>query len=133
MDETETQLRNQIIDAKDLHEREFKAFTRNFYLMRSALRYFSVKQGLSFTSSKIAENFPFTISTAGSCLKVMEEIDIVKSRNSTKKRYMPQKCDLEKMEKVGEVLRENYEIREFGPKDEPNKSEEKVSGTQLES
>ena len=132
MEENETRLRNQIVDAKDLHEREFKAFTRNFYLMKSALRYFSVKQGLSFTSSKVADNFPVTVSTAGSCLKVMEEIGIIESRNSSRKRFMPQKCDLEKMEEVGEILKENYEIRSFRPTEEPNKTEEKMNQTQME-
>lgn len=120
------------MDAKDLHEREFKSFTRNFYLMKSALRYFSVKQGLSFTSSKVADNFPVTVSTAGSCLKVMEEIGVVESRNSSRKRFMPQKCDLERMEEVGEILRENYEIRSFRPVEEPNKSGEKVNQTEVE-
>lgn len=100
---------------KDFHSREFKIFTRNFYLMRSALRYFSVKQGLSFTSSKVAENFPMTVSTAGSCLKVMEKLEIIESRTSSKKRFMPGNCDLERMETVGEILRDNYEIDEFDP------------------
>lgn len=132
MEEIETRLRNDIVDAKDLYEREFKAFTRNFYLMRSALRYFSVKQGLSFTSSKVADNFPMTVSTAGSCLKVMEEMDIVESRSSSRKRFMPQKCDLERMEDVGEILRENYEIRSFRPVDEANKPGEKMNETEVE-
>lgn len=132
MEGTETRLRNQIVDAKDLYEREFKAFTRNFYLMKSALRYFSVKQGLSFTSSKVADNFPVTVSTAGSCLKAMEEMDIVESRNSSRKRFMPQKCNLERMEEVGEILRENYEIKSFRPSGEPNKPEEKMNQTEVE-
>jgi len=125
-------LRNDIVDAKDLHDREFKALTRNFYLMRSALRYFSVKQGLSFTSSKVADNFPVTVSTAGSCLKVMEEIGVVESRNSSRKRFMPQKCDLDKMERAGEILRENYEIREFNPEKDDDRNPEKVKQTEQE-
>lgn len=121
------EIRNDVSKAKDLHEREFKALTRNFYLMRSALRYFSVKQGLSFTSSKVADNFPLTVSSAGSCLKALEQLDVVESRNSSRKRFMPQKCNLERMETVGEVLRENYEIGEFREGKEPNKSPETVN------
>lgn len=109
------ELMEDVSRVKDLHEREFKVFTRNFYTMRSALRYFSVKQGLSFTSSKVAENFPANISVAGACLKVMEELDVIESRTSSKKRYMPGETDLERMEKIGALLRENYEIRDFDP------------------
>jgi len=108
-------LQEKIGRVKDLHEREFKSFTRNYYLMKSALRYFSVKQGLSFTSSKVANNYPINISVAGSCLKVMEELDVIQSRTSSKKRFMPEKTDIERMQQVGEILRENYEIREFNP------------------
>jgi len=127
---TSKSLRHDIARAKDLYEREFKALTRNSYIMRSALRYFSVKQGLSFTSSKVADNFPVTVSTAGSCLKVMDEIGAVESRNSSRKRFMPQKCDLEKMEEAGEILRANYEIRDFRP--EADKNPEKVRQTEKE-
>lgn len=109
------ELMEEVSRVKDLHEREFKVFTRNFYTMKSALRYFSVKQGLSFTSSKVAENFPANVSVAGACLKVMEELNVIESRTSSKNRYMPQGSDLERMEKIGDILRENYEIREFNP------------------
>lgn len=121
------EVRKDVSKAKDLYEREFKALTRNFYLMRSALRYFSVKQGLSFTSSKVADNFPLTVSSAGSCLKALEQLGVVESRTSSRKRFMPQNCDLERMEVVGEVLRENYEIGEFRKGKEANKSPETVN------
>lgn len=124
MENQKAELRNQVVDAKDLHEREFKVFTRNFYLMRSAVRYFSIKQGLSFTSSKVADNFPMTVPTAGFCLKVMEEMEIIESRNSSKKRYMPEKCDIERMEQVGQILRENYEIRPFRPEEDSERVED---------
>lgn len=109
------ELMEEVSRIKDIHEREFKVFTRNFYIMKSALRYFSVKQGLSFTSSKVAENFPANVSVAGACLKVMEELDVIECRTSSKKRYMPEKTDLDRMEEIGSLLRENYEIRDFNP------------------
>jgi hypothetical protein len=62
----------------------------------------------------------------------MEEMDIVESRSSSRKRFMPQKCDLERMEDVGEILRENYEIRSFRPVDEANKPGEKMDETEVE-
>jgi hypothetical protein len=106
-------LQEEISRVKDLHQREYQALTRNFYLLKSALRYFSVKQGLSFTSSKVADNFPLTVSTAGSALKAFEHLDVVKSRTSSRKRFLPQDTDMKRLSQVEEVLRKNLEIDGF--------------------
>lgn len=115
MENVNRELKNLVVDAKDNYSRQFQVFTDNFYLMKSALRYFKVNQGLSFTSSKVADNFPLNISTAGSSLKIMEELDIIESRTSSKKRFLPENADLEKMEEVEDILKHNFEIREFNP------------------
>jgi GTP-sensing pleiotropic transcriptional regulator CodY len=83
--------------------------------MRSALRYFSVKQGLSFTSSKVADNFPLTVSTAGSCLKALEDLGVVESRTSSRKRFLPQDTDMERLLEIEQVLKDNFEIDGFTP------------------
>lgn len=115
MENINQELKNSVVDAKDDYGRQFQVFTDNFYLMKAALRYFKVNQGLSFTSSKVAENFPLNVSTAGSSLKIMEELDIIESRTSSRKRFLPGEADLERMESVEEILRKNFEIREFNP------------------
>lgn len=113
MQEASPQVKEDVARLKDLNQRQFQALTRNFYLMRSALRYFSVKQGLSFTSSKVADNFPLTVSTAGSCLKALEELGVVESRTSSRKRFLPRDTDMERFMEIGEVLRNNFEIEGF--------------------
>lgn len=112
---SQVDLREQIVRAKDHDDRRFQMFTNNFYIMKAALRYFSVKQGMSFTSSKIADKFPLTVPVAGSGLKVLEDLDVVEKRNnsSSPDRYMPQKVDLEKLQKIEDVLVESYEINDF--------------------
>ena len=107
------EIREEVVDAKNHFEREFNYLTSNFYIMKACIRYFGVKQGMSFTSSKVSENFPVTVPVAGSCLKVLNELDVVESRGSRPERYMPQNMDLEKMMEIEEVLIESKEIREF--------------------
>lgn len=106
-----------VIDAKDGNERKFKVFTGQFYLMKSALRYFCVKKKMSFTSSKIADNFPVSAPVAGSSLKILAELGVVEARteSSSPNRYMPDDVDMERMQEVEKVLRDNYEIDGFIP------------------
>ncbi len=106
-------VREEVVDAKNHFEREFGYLTSNFFIMKACLRYFSVKKGMSFTSSKVSDNFPISIPVAGSSLKVLDELDIVESRGSRPERYMPQNVDLEKMDEVEEILLESKEIRDF--------------------
>ncbi|MFB6114656.1 MAG: hypothetical protein ABEK04_00040 [Candidatus Nanohalobium sp.] len=115
MEDPEVRVRQDVVDAKDNYGRQFQVFSENFYLMKAALRYFTVNQGLSFTSSKVADNFPLNVSTAGSCLKIMEELGVIESRTSSRKRFLPGSSDLDRMEEVEQVLRNNFEIREFNP------------------
>lgn len=109
------ELRQEIGELKDFDSRQFQIFADNFYLIKAALRYFSVKQGLSFTSVKVSENFPLASTTAGSCLNMLEELDVVSERkkSSSASRYMPQQVDMEKLEQVENILVENFEIKEF--------------------
>ncbi|MFO7794323.1 MAG: hypothetical protein R6V35_05115 [Candidatus Nanohaloarchaea archaeon] len=106
-------LREEVVDAKNHFEREFNYLTSNFYIMKACLRYFTVKKGMSFTSSKVSDNFPISIPVAGSSLKVLDELDVIESRGSKPERYMPQKVDLEKMLEIEKILLESKEIREF--------------------
>ena len=108
-------LRQDIIDSKDWDSRRFDQLVNNFYLMRSALRYFSVKKGISFTSSKVSESFPLPVTVAGSCLKVLEDLDVVESRSSSNSpdRYLPETVDLDKMKDIEKILVENSELNEF--------------------
>ena len=106
-------LRQEIVDTKNYYEREFNYLTSNFYVMKACIRYFGVKKGMSFTSSKVSDNFPLTVPVAGSCLKVLDHLDVVESRGSTPERYMPQNVDLGKMIEIEEILRESKEIRNF--------------------
>lgn len=113
--ETSKNLRKSVAEAKDFDERKYSVLTDNFYILKSALRYFSVKQGLSFTSSKISDNFPVSVPVAGSSLNILEELGVVESRtrSSAPDRYMPQEVDLERMEEIENILIENYEIKKF--------------------
>ena len=108
-------IQKELEDLKDFDGRSFDYFTRNFYLMRSALRYFSEKKSVSFTSSKVAENFPPTVPVAASCLNALEKLGVVEARkkSSSPDIYMPQDVDLDRLEEIRKVLLENHEIREF--------------------
>lgn len=108
-------LREEVVRAKDFHSRKFQSLTGNFYVMKAAIRYYAVKQGMSITSSRVGENFPITVPVAGSCLSMLDEIGVIgkRSDNSSKDRYLPQDVDMGKLERLEEVLVENYEIEEF--------------------
>jgi hypothetical protein len=108
-------LRQEIAELKDFDSRQFQIFIDNFYLIKAAIRYFGVKQGLSFTSVKVSENFPLASTTAGSCLNVLEELEVVSVRkeSTSASRYMPQQVDMEKLQEVENILIENFEIEEF--------------------
>lgn len=108
-------LKEEIVDLKDFQGRQFEVFAENFHIMKAALRYFSVDIGMSFTSTKISKKFPVTASVAGTCLNMMEDLNIVESRNSSAspKRFRPQKTNLEKLLEVEQVLVESLEIRDF--------------------
>jgi len=108
-------VRTQVVDAKNFFDRPFLYLTQNFYIMKSALRYFSVKKGMSFTSSKLADNFPISTPVAGSCLKILNELEVVDARSdsSSPDRYMPEDIDLNRLEKIEQVLVESKEIQEF--------------------
>ncbi len=108
-------LKRKIEEVKDFQERRYNSLTDNFYLIKAAVRYFAVKNGLSFTTQKISESFPLSIPAAGASLTVLEELDVVESRteSGSPDRYMPQKVDMKRMEELEEILLENYEIEEF--------------------
>lgn len=109
------ELRREITDLKDLEGRQFNTFTENFYLIKAAVRYFAVKKNISFTAVKIAESFPMTIPSSGSCLNMLERLGVVKSRtkSTAPDRYMPGKVDMERLNHVESILVENYEIAKF--------------------
>lgn len=109
------ELQKNIEDVKDFSGRSFSYFTRNFYVMRSVLRYFSVRKGTYFTSSQVAEDFPLSVPVAASCLNVLEELEVVSSRtkSSSPDRYVPQEVDLDRLDKIKSILLENREIRKF--------------------
>lgn len=108
-------IRTEVIDAKDFNDRSFSYLTQNFYVMRSALRYYSQRLGTSFTSSDLAEDFPITVPVAASCLNVLKELEVVEARtkSSSPDRYMPETVDMDKIKEIGDILRENKEIKEF--------------------
>lgn len=112
---SELQLRQEIADLKDFDSRQFNILVNNFYLIKAAIRYFGVKQGLSFTSVKVSENFPLASTTAGSCLNMLEELGVVSVRNesTSASRYMPQQVDMERLEEVEKILTDNFEIQEY--------------------
>lgn len=109
------QLREEIAKVKDLHERKFNYLTDNFYVMRSALRYFSVRQGLSFDASRVADNFPVVVSVAGSCLNVLSELGVLEPRtdSTSPDLYLPRSVDMERLDDIRRILLEEYEIEEF--------------------
>jgi hypothetical protein len=84
-------------------------------VIKSALRYYSVNQGLSFTASKIGDEFPVSVPAAGSSLKILSDLGVVESRNdsSSANRYMPDNVDLEKLLQVEDILIEQLELEEF--------------------
>lgn len=108
-------LKRDIVELKDLEDRQFKIFKENFYLAKAAVRYFAVKNQMSFTAARVADNFPLTIPSAGSCLNMLEQLGVIKSRtqSSSPNRYMPQSTDIERLKQVEKTLVENYEIEEF--------------------
>jgi uncharacterized membrane protein YgaE (UPF0421/DUF939 family) len=109
------QLFQEVVDAKNHNSRNFKQLANNFHLVKSALRYYKVKKEMSFTSGKVADDFPLPLNTVGSSLKVLEELDVIQSRteSSSQNRYMPQQVDLEKLERIEEILVENREVESF--------------------
>ena len=109
------ELRNNIAKAKDLNSRQFKNFTSNFYVMKSALRYYSKNQGLSFNASRIADEFPLSVPAAGSGLKILSDLNVVESRteSSSPDRYLPENVDLSRLLEVQKILIEQLEIEEF--------------------
>lgn len=115
MENIDQRMVEDVARAKDFNDRGFKMFTRNFYLCKAFLRYFSVKRATSFNSSKVSNKFPLSVTVAGTCLSVLEDLDIVESRTSSSSasRYMPGSVDLERMEKIEKILIENKEIEEF--------------------
>ncbi len=112
-------LKQDTVKLKDVYPRKFKVFTNNFYLVKSAVRYYTVKKNMSFTANKISENFPLSIPAAGSSLSILNELDIVKVRteSSSPNRYLPKEVDMNRLEKVEKLLRENYEIDDFKGQD----------------
>lgn len=112
-----TELREDISRSKDFHTRKFSDLTSNFYLMKSALRYYSVKKGMSITSSRVSEDFPLAVTVAGSCLSLLEELDVIEKRteSSSADRYPPEQVDLERLEAVQEILVESLELEPFQP------------------
>jgi len=109
------ELKRKVERVKDFQERRYNSLTDNFYLVKAAVRYFAVKNGLSFTTQKVSESFPLSIPAAGASLTILEELDVIESRteSGSPDRYMPQKVDMEKMEELEKVLVENFEIDEF--------------------
>jgi hypothetical protein len=109
------ELRDEVIKAKDLNGRQFKNFTSNFYVIKSALRYYSENQGLSFTASRIADEFPLSVPAAGSGLKILSDLEVIKSRteSSSANRYLPENVDLSRLLDLEEILIEQLEIEEF--------------------
>lgn len=109
------ELRMEIVKVKDHNGRKFKLFVNNFYVLKAALRYFSVRQGMSFTSSKVAENFPLPTAVAGSGLNVLEKLGVIEKRteSSSPDRYMPDKVDMERLLRIEEILEESHEIESF--------------------
>ena len=105
------ELQERLVDAKNHGTRKYQHLTNNFYLIKSALRYYSVKMNMSFTSSKVSEEFPLPVSIAGSCLAVLEEVGVIERRtDSSSKRYMPETVNMELLEELEQVLKENHEI-----------------------
>jgi len=109
------QIRDDVRKSKNLNDRQFKNFTSNFYVIKSALRYYSKNQGLSFTASRGADDFPLSVPAAGSGLKILSDLGVIEARSesSSANRYLPEKVDLSQLLKVQEILIEQLEIEEF--------------------
>jgi len=110
---SEQKLQQEIAELKDFNSRQFQILVDNFYLIKAAIRYFGIKQGLSFTSVKVSENFPLASTTAGSCLNMLEELGVVavRKQSTSASRYMPQQVNMERLTKVEKILTENFEIK----------------------
>ena len=109
-------VRKDVVDAKNHGARKFQHFTNNFYLLKAALRYYSEKKEMSFTTSRLAEDFPLPVSVAGSGLSILQELEVIEPRTeASKKRYMPETVDLERLQEVEKILVESREIEEFRP------------------
>ena len=108
-------LKTELERAKDFHARKFSDLTSNFYLMKSALRYYSVKKGMSITSTRVSEDFPVAVTVAGSCLSLLDELDVIETRNesSSADRYPPGDVNLERLQKLEDILVESLEIEGF--------------------
>lgn len=115
MESDNLSLRREIVELKDLEERQFDYLTGNFYILKAAVRYYSVKVGKSFTAGQVSEDFPLTIPVAGSGLRMLEKLGVVECRNSSSSanRYMPSKTDFGRLLKIEKILSENYEIDGF--------------------
>lgn len=108
-------LLDDVARVKDFNGRSFQSFTRNFYLCKSFLRYFSVRMSTSFNSSKVSNQFPLSVTVAGTCLTVLEKLEVIEARteSSSASRYMPETVDLERLEKIEKILLDNREIEGF--------------------
>lgn len=111
-------LREEIVRAKDFHARKFSDLTSNFYLLKAALRYYSVKKGMSITSTRLSDDFPLAVTVAGSSLSLLEELEVIEKRSesSSADRYLPQTVDLERLEEIEKVLVDGMELEEFAPR-----------------
>ena len=79
--------------------------------MRAALRYYTEKTGKSVTSTRISGDFPIAVSVAGSALSALEQIGVIEDRNSSgSSRYMGKDIDLDEMDEIGDILREEKEL-----------------------
>jgi uncharacterized membrane protein YgaE (UPF0421/DUF939 family) len=109
------QLFQDVVDAKNHNSRNFTQLTNNFYLVKAALRYYTVKNEMSFTSGKISDNFPIPLNAVGSSLKILEELEVIQSRTESKhqNRYMPKQVDIERLTQIEQILVENREVDEF--------------------
>ena len=104
-----------LVDLKDWDSRKYNNLINNFYITKAAVRYFSIKKGISFTSSKVADNFPMPVTVAGSCLNCLEQLDVVdvRTKSSSPDRYLAKTTDMERLEKIEELLVENKEIPSY--------------------
>lgn len=104
-----------ISQAKDLNGKQFKVFSNNFYLIKAALRYYTEDVGMSFTATKISDDFPLNVFSAGSCLSMLDKLDVIEPRTNSKSasRYMPRSLDKERLIAVEKVLEDNLEIKPF--------------------
>lgn len=108
-------VREQVVRAKDHYGRQFKVFSNNFHVIKAGVRYFAVDLGMSFTSTKIAKEFPITASVAGSCLSMLEELEVIEQRteSSSQSRYMPGQVDMNRLMEIERILVESREITPF--------------------